>query len=157
MHLINFRWVALNKMEYGDGTQMMRMLFLCVANSARSQMAEGLAKTRFGSRAHVTSAGSTPSKVNPLAIAALDEVGIDISGNQSKSVQTVDSKTVDLVITLCTEEVCPAFLGQARRMHWPLEDPTSYGGSVDDQLDRFRAIRDQIAHRLATLDEEVGL
>ena len=144
-------------MEYGDRIQKMRILFLCVANSARSQMAEGLAKTRFGNRAHVMSAGSTPSKVNPLAIAALDEVGIDISGNQSKSVETVDPKTLDLVITLCAEEVCPAFLGQAHRMHWPLEDPTGYGGSADDQLDRFRAIRDQITHRLATLDEEVGL
>ena len=76
-------------MEYGHETPMMKILFLCVANSARSQMAEGLAKTRFGNRAHVMSAGSTPSEVNPLAIAALDDVGIDISGHQSKSVETM--------------------------------------------------------------------
>ena len=143
-------------MEYGHDTKMMRILVLCVANSARSQMAEGLAKTRFGTRAHVMSAGSTPSEVNPLAIAALDDVGIDISGNQSKSVKTIDPQTVDLVITLCAEEVCPAFLSQARRMHWPLEDPTGDGGSLEDQLNRFRATRDQITHRLATLDDEVG-
>ena len=143
-------------MEYGHETPMMKILFLCVANSARSQMAEGLAKTRFGNRAHVMSAGSTPSEVNPLAIAALDDVGIDISGHQSKSVETIDPQAVDLVITLCAEEVCPAFLSHARRMHWPLEDPTGSGGSLEDQLNRFRATRDQITHQLVTLDDEDG-
>ena len=143
-------------MEYGHETPMMKILFLCVANSARSQMAEGLAKTRFGNRAHVMSAGSTPSEVNPLAIAALDDVGIDISGHQSKSVETIDPQAVDLVITLCAEEVCPAFLSHARRMHWPLADPTGSGGSLEDQLNRFRATRDQITHQLVTLDDEVG-
>ena len=83
------------------------ILFLCVANSARSQMAEGLARAKFGERVRVQSAGSEPSHVNPLAIDALREVGIDISSHRSKSVDTIDPSSVDLVITLCAEEVCP--------------------------------------------------
>ena len=129
------------------------LLFLCVANSSRSQMAEGLARARFGGRVRVASAGSSPATVNPFAIAALDEVGIDISGHHSKSVETIDPASVDLVVTLCAEEVCPAFLGTARRLHWPLPDPAGGAGSDAERLDGFRTVRDEIARRLETLDE----
>ena len=129
------------------------LLFLCVANSARSQMAEGLARARFGDRVRIASAGSSPAAVNPFAIAALDEVGIDISGQRSRSVETIDPAAVDLVVTLCAEEVCPAFLGAARRLHWPLPDPAGGAGSDAEKLDGFRAVRDEIARRLDVLDE----
>ena len=129
------------------------LLFLCVANSARSQMAEGLARARFGDRVGVASAGSSPSAVNPFAIAALDEIGIDISGQRSKGVNEIDPASVDLVVTLCAEEVCPAFLGTARRVHWPLPDPAGAAGSDTERLDGFRSVRDEIARRLTTLEE----
>ena len=132
--------------------EMTSLLFLCVANSARSQMAEGLARARFGPRARVASAGSSPTGVNPLAIAALDEIGIDISGHRSTGVDTVDPATVDVVVTLCAEEVCPVFPGRVRRLHWPLPDPVGAGGSDADRIERFRAVRDEIARRLEGLD-----
>ena len=134
---------------------MARILFLCVANSARSQMAEGLARARFRGRAEVQSAGSNPASVHPLAIAALDEIGIDISGHRSKSVETIDAATIDLVVTLCAEEVCPAFLGGARRLHWPLPDPAGADGAALERLNRFRAVRDEIARRLDALESEL--
>ncbi len=131
---------------------MRGLLFLCVANSARSQMAEGLARARFGDRVRVASAGSSPATVNPFAIAALDEVDIDISGHRSKRVDAIEPAAVDLVVTLCAEEVCPAFLGHARRLHWPLPDPAGAAGSDAERLAGFRAVRDEIARRLDTLD-----
>ena len=99
------------------------VLFLCVANSARSQMAEGLARGLGGDRLRVQSAGSEPSRVNPLAVRVMAEIGIDLSGHRSKPVAEIDPSTVDTVITLCAEEVCPVFLSAARRLHWPLPDP----------------------------------
>ena len=130
---------------------MKKILFLCVANSARSQMAEGLARNFFGENALVQSAGSKPSRVNPLAIAALNEVGIDISGQRSKSVESIDPATVETVITLCAEEVCPVFLGKAERIHWPLPDPAGQDGTEEQQLQKFREVRDEIDRRLKSL------
>ena len=130
---------------------MKKILFLCVANSARSQMAEGLARNFFGENALVQSAGSKPSRVNPLAIAALNEVGIDISGHRSKSVESIDPTTVETVITLCAEEVCPVFLGKAERIHWPLPDPAGQEGTEEQQLQKFREVRDEIDRRLKSL------
>lgn len=126
------------------------LLFLCVANSARSQMAEGLARKLFGPRAHVQSAGSEPSRVNPYAIEVMREVGVDLTTHRSKSVQTIDPATVDTVITLCAEEVCPVFLGRARRLHWPIPDPASPDPTIprEEMLARFRAARDEIQARL---------
>ncbi len=126
------------------------LLFLCVANSARSQMAEGLARAMFGDRVRVQSAGSQPSRVNPHAIAALREVGIDIVGHASKSAQDIDPATVDVVITLCAEEVCPVFLGRASRLHWPIPDPASDDPALtpDELLARFRVAREEIRRRL---------
>lgn len=133
------------------------ILFLCVANSARSQMAEGIARQLAGERSGVQSAGSSPSRVNPLAIRALAEIGIDASGQRSKSVDEIDRTTVDTVITLCAEEVCPVYFGSARRLHWPLPDPARHTESEEASLDRFRAVRDELRHRLADWLAEEGL
>ena len=119
-------------------------------------MAEGLARTRFAGRAEVQSAGSSPAFVHPLAIAALDEVGIDISLQHSKSVETIDAATVDVVISLCAKEVCPVFLNEARRLHWPLPDPVGAGRPTAEQMERFRAVRDEIARRLDTLEPDLS-
>ncbi len=135
---------------------MTSLLFLCVANSARSQMAEGLARARFGSRARVASAGSSPTAVNPLAVAALDEIGIDIRGQRSTSVGDIDPATVDVVVTLCAEEVCPVLPGRVRRLHWPMPDPAGAAGADADRLERFRSVRDEIARRLTDLDADLA-
>lgn len=127
------------------------MLFLCVANSARSQMAEGLARARFGDSVRVQSAGSDAAGVNALAVKALAELGIDISGQTSKKADTIDPETVDTVVTLCAEEVCPVFLANARHIHWPLPDPTAGGGTEEEKLARFRQTRDELARRIAEL------
>jgi len=126
------------------------LLFLCVANSARSQMAEGLARTLFGNLVRVQSAGSAPSVVNPHAIAAMREIGIDIAGQRSKSVDEIDPKSVGVVITLCAEEVCPIWPGTRTRLHWPIPDPASAdpSGSRDEMLARFRRARDELRARI---------
>ena len=129
------------------------LLFLCVANSARSQMAEGLARRLFGARMAFQSAGSEPSGVNPYAIEVMREIGVDLTTHHSKSVQTIDPATVGTVITLCAEEVCPALLGEVRRLHWPIEDPASKDPSIprEEMLTRFRTARDEILERLEAL------
>ncbi len=130
-----------------------RILFLCVANSARSQMAEGLARALLGDRVEVLSAGSQPSKVNPYAIEAMAELGIDISGHRSKSVDEIDAAGLDLVVTLCAEEVCPVLPGRTRRLHWPIPDPASADPALspEDLRQRFRGARDQIQTRMKVL------
>jgi arsenate reductase (thioredoxin) len=130
---------------------MKKILFLCVANSARSQMAEGLAKKLFGDGVSIQSAGSNPSTVNPFAIRAMGEIGINISGQRSKSVDEIDPSTVDTVITLCAEEVCPVFLGKAERIHWPLPDPGNDAHTDEEKRQSFVAVRDEILLRLNTL------
>jgi protein-tyrosine-phosphatase/N-acetylglutamate synthase-like GNAT family acetyltransferase len=131
----------------------MSVLFLCVANSARSQLAEGLARRLFGGRVAVTSAGSRPGRVNPYAIEVMREVGVDLTTHHSKSVDDVDRDAVELVITLCAEEVCPVWLGAARRLHWPLPDPASDDPALtpDELRARFRATREAILRRLVEL------
>ncbi|HVS16112.1 MAG TPA: arsenate reductase ArsC [Thermoanaerobaculia bacterium] len=125
------------------------VLFLCVANSARSQMAEGIARRLGGERLRVQSAGSEPSRLNPLAVRVMAEIGIDLSGHRSKPVGEIDSETVDTVITLCEEEVCPVFLGDARRLHWGLPDPAGHDEPEEASLERFRAVRDELRARIA--------
>jgi arsenate reductase len=127
------------------------VLFLCVANSARSQMAEGFARKRFGDAVRVQSAGSKPSRVNPLAIRAMAEIGIDITHHGSKSVEEIDPATVDLVVTLCAEEVCPVFLGKVKRLHWPLPDPAASEGTGEERLQTFRDVRDELMRRIEAL------
>jgi len=126
------------------------VLFLCVANSARSQMAEGLGRMIFGGRAPVQSAGSEPTQVNPYAIEVMRELGVDLTKHHSKSVQTIDPATVGTVITLCAEEVCPVFMGKARRLHWPIPDPASSDPKIspEEMLARFRTARDAIREKL---------
>jgi protein-tyrosine-phosphatase/catechol 2,3-dioxygenase-like lactoylglutathione lyase family enzyme len=116
-------------------------------------MAEGLARDLFGSAVRVQSAGSEPSRVNPFAIKAMAELGIDLSAHSSKSVETIDPGSADLVITLCAEEVCPVFLSRAPRMHWPLQDPDRKHDDLTDaeRLQHFRVARDQIRGRLEVL------
>lgn len=126
------------------------VLFLCVANSARSQMAEGLARALAPTGVKISSAGSQPSLVRPQAVAVLLEMGIDISGQASKGVDEVSGE-VDAVITLCAEEVCPVWLGGARRLHWGLPDPAGAGESPDEELQAFRRVRDELHTRLAVL------
>lgn len=134
------------------------ILFMCVANSARSQIAEGWARHFYGDRARIQSAGTKPSRVNPYAIEVMAEVGIDLAGQASKSVESIDPATVDTVITLCAEEVCPVFLGKARRLHWPIPDPASEDPthSRDALLARFRAAREELGARVKRLAGERG-
>ena len=129
------------------------ILFLCVANSARSQLAEGLARAMLGERALIQSAGSRPSQVHPCAIEVMKEVGVDLSGHTSKSVDSIEPSTVDLVVTLCAEEVCPAILGKVRRFHWAIPDPAAVPADLppDELLHRFRSTRDMILRQLDSL------
>jgi arsenate reductase len=113
-------------------------------------MAEGLGRMIFGDRATVQSAGSQPSRVNPYAIEVMQELGADLTGHMSKSVDTIDPAAVDTVITLCAEEVCPVLLGKARRLHWPIPDPASPDPAIarEEMLRRFRSARDAIRSKL---------
>lgn len=122
-------------------------------------MAEGLARMLLGSGTPVQSAGSEPSKVNPYAIEVMRELGVDLETHHSKSVQTIDAATVGTVITLCAEEVCPVFLGKARRLHWPIPDPASKDPALsrDEMLTRFRTARDTIRGMLERFKQEEGL
>jgi len=129
----------------------LHVLFLCVANSARSQMAEGIARSMAPAGVKISSAGSNPSQLNPLAIRALDENGIDIRRQRSKSVAEIDPAGVDAVITLCAEEVCPVFLVHARRVQWGLPDPAAAPGGEDERLEAFRRVRDELRRRLAVV------
>lgn len=127
------------------------ILFLCVANSARSQMAEGIARSLAPQGVNVSSAGSSPAFVRPQAIRVLDEIGIDISGHRSKGLESIDAGSVDAVITLCAEEICPVFLGKADRIHWGLPDPATVTGTEEARLNAFRSVRDELLRRLKVL------
>lgn len=135
------------------------ILFLCVANSARSQLAEGLAKSIFEESAIIESAGSEPSGiVQPWAIKVLSELGIDISNNKSKSIKEIDLEfytNLDYVITLCAEEICPALPSKAKRLHWPIKDPAKAG--EDMKAEAFRAARDEIKEMIENFKSELKL
>jgi len=133
----------------------MRILFLCVANSARSQMAEGLARQIFAGTAKIESAGSQPSHVNPYAVAAMKEIGIDLGSHSSKSVDDIAAEGLELVITLCAEEVCPMMPGKTKKLHWPLPDPAAVKEDGEPKLQRFREIRDLIRERILALKEDL--
>jgi len=143
--------------EWRTGAEALRanrsrhILFLCVANSARSQMAEGIARALAPQGVKVSSAGSSPSFVRPEAIQVLKEIGIDISGHRSKGLDSIDAASVDTVITLCAEEVCPVFLGKAGRIHWGLPDPAAVTGTEETRLNAFRSVRDELHRRLKVL------
>lgn len=134
----------------------MRLLFLCVANSARSQMAEGLARAMAPADWTIQSAGSAPSRVNPYAVRAMAEIGIDIGEQRSKSVDEIAPDSVDVVITLCAEEVCPVVLLDAEVIGWPMQDPDRKHENLSDEerLAHFATARDAIAQRLETFIRE---
>jgi arsenate reductase len=101
----------------------------------------------------ILSAGSSPSRLNPFAVEALNELGIDISHHRSKSVETIEPTGIDLVITLCAEELCPVFLGRARRLHWPLPEPAAAPPETATQ--RFREVRDELRKRILRLKDKL--
>ena len=134
-----------------------RVMFLCSGNSARSQMAEGWLRHLAGNQYEVVSAGTEPSAVNPLAIAAMNERGIDISTHTSKPLARFLGESFQVLITVCdnAREKCPIFPGVLKRIHWPLEDPVAARGSDDERLAAFRRIRDEIETRVrAWLNEQ---
>ena len=137
-----------------------KILFMCVANSARSQLAEGLARKVFPN-AEIQSAGSLPGKLNPFGVSAMKEIGIDISKHYSKSIGDLDSGflgSLDYVITLCAEEVCPILISKAKKLHWPFPDPaTKEPLSEAEYLQRFRTARDAIQDRLKIFKAESHL
>jgi arsenate reductase (thioredoxin) len=127
-----------------------RVLFLCTHNSARSQMAEGFLRELAGDRFEVESAGTEQTRVNPLAIRAMQEVGVDLGGHRSKTLEQFLDQPWDYVITVCdsANERCPIFSGSARRLHWTFEDPSRATGNDDERLEIFRRIRDEISTRI---------
>ncbi len=132
-----------------------KVLFVCVHNSARSQMAESFLKQEAGDRFEVESAGLEPGKLNPLVIEVMREIGIDISQNKTKSVFDFykQGKRYDYVITVCDEsqaQKCPVFPGTAVtvRIHWSFDDPASFEGSREEKLERTRSVRDNIKQRI---------
>jgi arsenate reductase len=136
-----------------------RVLILCTANSARSQMAEGLLRALAGEHFDVFSAGSQPSAVNPLAIAAMDERGIDIRSHRSKHLQEYLAEPFEYVITVCDNaaESCPSFPGPAQRIHWSFPDPAAVQGSEAERLASFRQVRDAIEAQLRAWVEALQL
>ena len=122
------------------------MLILCTANSARSQMAEGLLRADHGERFEVRSAGTRATLVRPEAIAVLAEIGIDISGHRSKTVDEFAGETFDYVLTVCdnAREACPVYSGHGRRVHYAFDDPAAETGDEAARLNAFRRVRDEI-------------
>lgn len=137
----------------------MKILFMCVANAARSQLAEGLARELFP-EAEIQSAGSHPGLLNPYAVKVMKEVGIDISQHYSKSIDDLSPKFIaglDFVITLCAEEVCPMLISKAKKLHWPHPDPATKEPLPDAEvLERFRKARDAISAKLKEFKRELG-
>jgi len=136
---------------------MKRVMFLCTGNSARSQMAEGLARHIGRGLIEPHSAGLSPVGVNPYAIEVMREIGIDITDQQSKSIDEELLKEMDIIITLCgnAEASCPQTPPGIKRLHWPIDDPASVRGSREDILNAFRKARDEIKSRIERLIEEI--
>ena len=132
-----------------------RVLFLCTGNSCRSQMAEGLLRHLGEGRFEALSAGANPAGyVHPLAVAAMQELGVDVSAQQSKHINDFlppEGKPPDLIISVCSsaEKECPVFPGPVERLHWPFDDPAHATGTDEEKLSEFRRVRDEIGSRLA--------
>ena len=129
---------------------MKRVLFLCTHNSARSQMAEGLLRKMAGDQFEVFSAGTEATRVHPLAIEAMREIGIDIRNHRSKTLGELSGESFDYVITVCdrANESCPVFPGATERIHWSFDDPSAATGTKEDRLRAFRNVRDSLQQRL---------
>lgn len=127
-----------------------KVLFLCTGNSARSQMAEGYLRSVASERFDVMSAGIEPKGVNPFAVAAMREIGLDISSQRSKDVREFLGAPVQYVVTVCSNarEKCPVFPATVRFIHWDLEDPAAVQGTEEEKLDAFRKSRDEIMTRI---------
>jgi len=131
-------------------TNKQRILFLCTHNSARSQIAEGLLRHLAGDRFEAYSAGTEATPVRSLAIRAMAELGIDISGQESKTLDRYLGEPFDAVITVCDQanEACPVFLGTKKRLHWSFPDPSRAAGTEEEQLAVYRSVRDAICRRI---------
>lgn len=131
-------------------TEKKRVLILCTGNSARSQMAEGLLRKDAGDRFDVASGGVDPTSVRPEAIEVMRQIGIDILGHRSKSVDEFAGQEFDYVITVCdnANQNCPVFPGNTKRIHWSIDDPASVEGDDNAKLTVFRRVRDELRHRL---------
>ena len=129
------------------------LLFLCAANSCRSQMAEGFAHKLAPREVKVYSAGTEPKPIHPMAVKVMKEAGIDISAQRSKSLEAIPVQTIDLVVTLCGEAAgsCPAFPAAVERLNWPLSDPALAEGNDEAVLKIFREVRDEIRARVERL------
>jgi arsenate reductase len=127
-----------------------KVMFVCTGNSARSQIAEGFARHLGGGRIQVCSAGMEPSRLNPYAVAVMQEKGIDISHQRSKAFDENLARRMDVVVTVCGngDERCPVLPPEVKRLHWPLEDPATAKGTEAEILAKFRDIRDQIEVRI---------
>jgi arsenate reductase len=127
-----------------------RVLFLCTHNSARSQMAEGLLRHLAGDRFEIMSAGTEATSVRPEAIRAMADLGVDISGQSSKTLERYLGEPFDYVVTVCddTNESCPVFPGAENRLHWSFQDPSRAEGSEEKRLEVFRKVRDEIQARI---------
>jgi arsenate reductase len=134
-----------------------KVLILCTGNSARSQMGEGLFRSALDDKFEVFSAGTKPSSVRPEAIDVMGEIGIDISGHRSKSVDEFLGQQFRYVITVCdnAKESCPVFPGRAERIHWSFEDPAAVEGTAEERKAAFRRIRDQIADRIKAFAQSI--
>ncbi len=130
---------------------IVRVLFLCTGNSARSQMAEGMARAWGGPGLEASSAGSHPAeRVHPMAVAAMQEIGLDIGGNVPMHLERFLGERWDYVITVCdrARDACPVFPGDAERIHWGFDDPAAAEGSNEQRMAVFRRVRDEIRNRL---------
>lgn len=130
-----------------------KVLFVCIHNSARSQMAEELLRKLAGDRFEVESAGIEPGKLNPVVVEALKEAGMDISGKKTQAVSDLlkEGRRYRYVVTVCDEtsaERCPVFPGSAQRLHWGFPDPSRFTGTWEEKLEKTREIRDQIQQRI---------
>jgi arsenate reductase (thioredoxin) len=127
-----------------------RVLFVCTGNSCRSQMTEGFLREIAGERFEVSSAGTNPTRVNPIAVRVMAEVGADISQQRSKSIDELVDQGFDYVITVCdrARETCPVFPGPAKSLHWSFDDPAAADGSEQERLEVFRRTRDEIAAKI---------
>lgn len=131
-------------------TDRQRVIFVCTHNSARSQMAEGMLRAWGGDRYEVFSAGTEATRVRPEAIRVMGEIGIDISGHASKTLEPFMGEPFDWLVTVCDDarEACPTLPGVARQAHWSIEDPSAVEGSEEERLSAFRAARDELRDRL---------
>lgn len=138
----------------------MRVLFICVHNSARSQIAEAYLQQFCGDAAEVTSAGLAPTGINPLVVAVMAEEGLDLSGKMTRKVFDLykEGRLYDYVVTVCEEsleEQCPVFAGVTHRLHLPFPDPAGVVGTDEEKLAKVRVIRDRIRERMVALADEI--